>query len=118
MADNEREMKNNWWRRLIQGRWLSLSFYRRNITVVVVFVSLCVLYITFKFTVQEKQREILSLREHLYNVRTEMVRTSADYSSRILESEMTEALDTLGMPLRVAEQPPYFLGRKEAGGEK
>jgi len=115
----EEKKKGGWWRRLIQGRWLPLSVYKKNMTGVVIVVSLFVLYISFKFSVQMKQAEIISLREALANERTDMVKASAAYSSRILESEMTDVLDTLKIPLRVAEQPPYYLDSgKEAGDEE
>lgn len=110
----EQGKKRSWLKRLVQGRWLSLSAYKRNLTGVVIVVSLFLVYITFKFNVQMKLGEIISLREELSNARADLVKVSAEYSSLIRESEMTEMLDTLHLYLRVAEQPPYYLDRKNA----
>lgn len=110
------EKSNNWLRRIVQGRWLSLSSYKRNMAGVVVVVALFLIYITFKFDVQMKLGEIIVLREKLSNARTDMVKLSADYSSRTMESEMRQMLDTLHLPLKVAEQPPYYMDKRQEDG--
>ena len=100
-------------RRLVQGRWLPSSVYQRNIISVIILVVLSLTYITFKCSAQMELAEIIALRNELASERTELVKVTAEYSSRILESRMVEELDSLKLNLRVAEQPPYYLNSEE-----
>lgn len=107
-----KEVKDNWFKRAVQARWLSAGFYRRHFVGVALVVGLIVLFTLFKFDVQMKMRDIMASRKNLLNAQTDMVRVSAEYSSRIRESEMTELVDTLHLRLKAPEQPPYNLDYK------
>lgn len=108
------------WKRLRHGQWLSSGYYKRNLTGVVIIVALFLIFIAFKFDVQMKIAEIILLNDQLANAKTNMVSASAEYGSRIRESELTERLDTLHLYLKVAEQPPYYLDEQSnnSNGEK
>ena len=112
----EGRKKSSAFKRFRQGRWLSLSTYTRNAIAVVIIMSLFFIYITFKFSVQMKLDEIISLREELSNAHTEMIKVSAEYNNRIRESELIELLDSLHLGLKEVEQPPYYLD--EENGER
>ena len=102
-------------RGFIQGRWLSLRTYKRNVIGVVIVVSLFVMYITFKFDMQMKLAEIITLREELDNARTNLISVTAKYGSMTRESELTERMDTMHLNLKVPEQPPYYLDKQKHG---
>lgn len=103
---------NNWLLRLFQGRGITTDWYRKNIVAIVFTVGLILIFITFKYNAQLKQAEILKLRKELVDAKTNMVKVSAEYSSQIRESEMTQLADTMHLHLKVPEQPPYDLDRQ------
>lgn len=110
------QKKPSLWKRLRHGQWLSVGDYKRNITGVVIVVTLLLIFISFKFDIQMKIAEIIQLKDQLANAKTNMVSASAAYGSQIRESELTERLDTLHLYLRAAEQPPYYLDRQKDNG--
>ena len=96
---------------VFRGEWFTLSTYKKHIMEVVVVVTIILVYITFKFDVQMKLREIIELRKELTNVRANMINVSSEYNSRTREMEMQQLADTMKLNLKVPEQPPYNLDR-------
>ena len=88
-----------------------MSTYKNHVVEVVVAVALIMIFITFKFSVQMKLREIIELRKELTNVRANMINVSSEYNSRTREMEMIQLADTMNLRLKVAEQPPYDLDK-------
>ena len=84
---------------------------KNHVVEVVVAVALIMIFITFKFSVQMKLREIIELRKELTNVRANMINVSSEYNSRTREMEMIQLADTMNLRLKVAEQPPYDLDK-------
>ncbi len=105
--------KRNIFIRIIRGEWFSLSVFKKYLVEVLLVVTLLVIFITFKFSLQTKMGQIISLRRELVDVRTNMINVSSTYSSLTRESEMTELVDTLKLGLKAPEQPPYNLDKKQ-----
>lgn len=103
--------KRNIFKGIFRGEWFTLSTYKNHVVEVVVAVALIMIFITFKFSVQMKLREIIELRKELTNVRANMINVSSEYNSRTREMEMIQLADTMNLRLKVAEQPPYDLDK-------
>lgn len=93
--------------RLLHGQLLSLDFFRRYWLVVFTGLAIIMMYITNKYNTQTKMEEIKALTRELEIVKTERIRERSVYMSRIRESEMQHIIDSIGLGLRVSEQPPY-----------
>ncbi len=103
--------KRNIFKGFFRGEWFTLSTYKNHITEVLVIVTLIMIYITFKFNVQMKLREIIELRKELTNARANMINVSSEYNSRTREIQMIQLADTMNLNLNVSEQPPYDLDK-------
>ncbi|MDE5688472.1 MAG: hypothetical protein K2I18_07610 [Paramuribaculum sp.] len=101
-----------WLGRLIYGQVISLDFFKRHWLVVFTTVIVIMLYITQKYNCQTKMEEIRRLNTELEIVKTEHLRVRSMYMSNTRESSMQHLIDSLGLSLRVQEQPPFKLDAK------
>lgn len=97
----------------IQGEWFPVDAYKKYLVETVLVMALFAIFITFKFSVQVKLNEIISLRKELTDMRTNMIKVTSKYSSTTRESELTELVDTLKLGLKAPEQPAYNLDIKQ-----
>ncbi len=97
---------------IIQGRFFSLDFFKRNAVYIVALVVMALAYIANKFVCQSSMQEVISLRTELANAQTDLVNSSAEYSSMIRESEMTKLMREKHIDLTAPEEPPYQLHSK------
>ncbi len=95
-----------------QGRFISLDFFKRNAKYIVFVVLMALAYIANKFVCQSSMQEVISLRTELANAQTDLVNSSAEYSSMIRESEMTKLMREKHIDLTAPEEPPYQLHSK------
>ena len=98
---------------IIQGRFFSLDFFKRNAVYIVALVVMALMYIANKFVCQSSMQEVLSLRTELANAQTDLVNSSAAYNSMIRESEMTKLMQEKNIGLSAPLDPPYVLNRKK-----
>ncbi|MBR5725741.1 MAG: hypothetical protein IKX56_03295 [Muribaculaceae bacterium] len=94
---------------LIQGRFFSLDFFRRNWYYVVFIVAMALAYIGNKFTSQRSIQELISLKVELANAQTDLVNASAKYNSMIRESQMVHLMNEKRLDLAPPLDPPYEL---------
>ena len=94
---------------LIQGRFFSLDFFKRNWYYVVFIVAMALAYIGNKFTSQRSIQELISLKVELANAQTDLVNASAKYNSMIRESQMVNLMHEKHLDLTPPMDPPYEL---------
>ncbi len=97
---------------IIQGRFFSLDFFKRNAVYIIALVVMALAYIANKFVCQSSMQEVMSLRTELANAQTDLVNSSAHYNSMIRESEMTKLMREKHLGLSAPEEPPYHLPSK------
>lgn len=97
---------------IIQGRFFSLDFFKRNAVYIIALVVMALAYIANKFVCQSSMQEVLSLRTELANAQTDLVNSSATYNSMIRESEMTKLMRERHIGLCAPLEPPYELRKK------
>ena len=96
----------------IQGRMLSLEFFKRYWVYAVFIVAMALAYIGNKFACQRSIQEMLSLKTDLANAQTDLVNASAQYNSMIRESEMVKLINERHLGLAAPLDPPYELKSK------
>ncbi len=94
---------------IIQGRFFSLDFFKRNAVYIIALVVMALAYIANKFVCQSSMQEVMTLKTELSNAQTDLVNASARYNSMILESEMTTLMHQRHIDLSAPMEPPYQL---------
>ena len=94
---------------IIQGRFFSLDFFKRNAVYIIALVIMALMYIANKFVCQSSMQELLTLKTELADAQTDLVSSSAKYNSMILESEMTKLMRERNIGLSAPLEPPYKL---------
>ena len=97
---------------LMQGRFFSLDFFKRNAVYIIALVVMALMYIANKFVCQSSMQEVISLRTELSNAQTDLVNSSAAYNSMIRESEMTKLMRQKNIDLSAPLEPPFELKSK------
>ena len=98
---------------LLQGRFFSLDFFKRNWVYVVFVMAMALAYIGNKFACQSSIQELLTLQKtDLVNAQTDLVSSSAKYNSMIRESEMVKLINERHLGLSAPLDPPYELKSK------
>ena len=100
-------------RTLLQGRFFSLEFFKRNWVYVVFVVAMALAYIGNKFACQRSIQELLALKTDLANAQSDLVVSSAKYNSMIRESEMVKLMNEKRLGLTAPTTPPYELKSKK-----
>ena len=96
----------------IQGRMLSLEFFKHNWVYAVFVVAMALAYIGNKFACQRSIQELLSLKNELVDAQTDLVSASANYNSMIRESAMVKMMNERQLGLSAPDAPPYDLTTK------
>lgn len=97
----------------VQGRpFPTLFFFRRNFLYVLAILAFVLMNISKKYEYQSCLQEVINLNAELNDVRTDCVNASAQYNSKIRESEMKQLIDTSHIDLITPDQPPYTLSEK------
>lgn len=99
-------------RGLFDGKFLSVTFFKKNAPYIVFGVFMLLMFISNKYTAQQYESEIRSLKAELVKANSDWVTASAEYNSMIRESEMKARVDTMHIDLTSPEQPPYNLNIK------
>ena len=97
---------------IIQGRFFSLDFFKRNAVYIIALVIMALAYIANKFVCQSSMQEVINLKTELANAQTDRVNSSAEYNSMIRESEMTRLMQEKRLGLTAPQDPPYDLTKK------
>ncbi len=97
---------------IIQGRFFSLDFFKRNAVYIIALVIMALAYIANKFVCQSSMQEVMTLKTDLANAQTDLVTSSAQYNSMIRESELTRLMHEKNLGLAAPKDPPYVLSSK------
>ena len=95
---------------VFQGRiFLTLEFFKRYWLYIIAATVMMLMYISNKYVYQSDMAKLTELKTSLNNARTDYVDASSNYNSRILESQMKQRVDSMGIDLNISNQPPYEL---------
>lgn len=95
---------------VFQGRiFLTLEFFKRYWLYIIAATVMMLMYISNKYVYQSDMAKLKELKTSLNNARTDYVDASSNYNSRILESQMKQRVDSMGIDLNISKQPPYEL---------
>jgi len=97
---------------ILQGRFFSLDFFKRNAVYIIALVIMALTYIANKYVCQSSMEEVISLKTELANAQTDLVNSSAKYNSMIRESEMTKLMQKRRLGLSAPSDPPYIIKEK------
>ncbi len=97
---------------IIQGRFFSLDFFKRNAVYIIALVVMALAYIANKFVCQSSMQEVMTLKTDLANAQTDLVNSSAEYNSMIRESELTKLMREKNLGLVAPQEPPFVLSSK------
>lgn len=112
------DRKETFWGRIWKGQVITGSFFTRYWLQIGVLLMMVILYINNRYSCQRSMEQIRRLNTRLEVVQTESMRVRGAYMSRIRESAMRHALDSLGLSLSVQNQPPYHLSINASEEEK
>ncbi len=96
-------------RETVQGRSISLEFFKRYAIYIVGLIIMVLFYIGNKYIYQSRQETVLRLEKDLKDVHTDLVDMSARYNSMVRESHMISYVDSLNLPLTAPDKPPYVI---------
>ena len=95
---------------VFQGRiFLTLEFFKRYWLYIIAATVMMLMYISNKYVYQSDMAKLKELKTSVNNARTDYVDASSNYNSRILESQMKQRVDSMGIDLNISNQPPYEL---------
>ncbi|MCP9610751.1 FtsL-like putative cell division protein [Coprobacter tertius] len=97
---------------LFQGRFISNDFLIRQWKNILLIVFLILVYISNRYTCQQKIAEIGSLQKQLTDIRYEALTLSSELMGSSRQSQVKKLIETKGIPLEEAKQPPYKLMKK------
>lgn len=95
---------------LLSGGLIDAGFFRKHKLQIFALVVLIMWYIATKYECMTGMENIQKLEKELDVVKTERIRQSSRYMSRIRESSMAGIADSIRPGLRVQQQPPYVIG--------
>lgn len=97
-------------RRFLQGRlFLTLDFFKHYWVYVLAATIMMLMYISNKYVYQTNLEKVKELTDELNNATTDCVDASAKYNSMIVESRMTQLVDSMRIDLTAPDLPPYEL---------
>ena len=106
--------KDNWIKKTLQGRVVSYKFFVKNWYIIAGVLLLLIIFISNKYLCQTQLEQIMALSKELNNAKTDRIRASSEYNSKIRETEMRDLIDTMGINLTMPEKPPYKIEDNEA----
>lgn len=101
------EEVRQWSLKLFLGDLISSKFFSRHKFTIIGIVVLLILYISFQYECKTRMETIDNLNKELAIVRSESIRQKSAYHSHIRESVMQELVDSMGLGLKVQDQPPF-----------
>lgn len=95
------------WSDFRYGKTVSVSFFKNNAWLLILFVSIVLALIGVKYKTRTKMAEIKKLEKELVISESDMLREKAAYMTLIRETEMLRLVEKNGLGLEFQEQPPY-----------
>lgn len=94
---------------LFQGRIISNDLLFRQWKNIGIFVILVFVYISNRYTCQQKMAEIGSLQRQLTEIRYEALTLSSELMGSSRQSQVKKLIESKGINLEESKQPPYKL---------
>ena len=102
------QKKNNAWvNNLRYGQTVSLSFFRKNAWLLMIFIAIVLALMGMRYKTKTKMAEIKKLERELTRCESDKLREKAAYMSLIRETEMMRLVTENRLGLIFQEQPPY-----------
>lgn len=98
---------------VVQGRLLTLTFFKRNAWLILIVVGLVLALIGQRYSNHTKMQEIKELTKELDRATSEQLHQKSLYMSLVRENEMLKLLNERHIGLGYQEQPPYSLSRED-----
>lgn len=96
-----------WLSDLRYGQAVSLSFFKRNAWLLMIFLVLVLSLMGLRYKTKVKMAEIKKLEKELIQSQSDKLQEKAAYMSLIRETEMQRLTSEKGLGLIFQEQPPY-----------
>ena len=96
---------------LLQGRIISHDVLMRQWKKIAVIMVLLLVYISNRYTCQQKISELNRLRQELTDVRYEALTISAELMGKSRQSQVKKLMEEKGLSLEESKQPPFKLKR-------
>lgn len=91
------------------GKTVSVSFFKNNAWLLILFVAIVIALIGVKYKTRTKMAEIKTLENELVESQTNMLREKSAYMTLIRETEMLRLVQKNHLGLVFQEEPPYDL---------
>ena len=98
---------SSWVSDLRYGQTVSVSFFRKNAWLLMIFIAVVLALMGMRYKTKTKMAEIQKLEKELVRAQSEKLKEKAAYMSLIRETEMLRLVQKNNMGLVFQEQPPY-----------
>ena len=111
--DNEKvsskikETTSTWIKDIRYGQTVSVSFFKKNAWLLILFVTIVLALIGVKYKTRTKMAEVRQLEKELVVSQSNMLREKSAYMTLIRETEMLRLVEKNGLGLIFQEEPPY-----------
>lgn len=103
----KKDKKSSWVEDLRSGQTVSLSFFRKNAWLMMIFIAIVLALMGMRYKTKTKMEEIKKLEKELVKAESEKLKEKAAYMTLIRETEMMRLVSENNLGLRFQEQPPY-----------
>ena len=97
---------------IFRGKSISNEILMKNWKTTLSFIILVMIYISNRYSCQQKIVEIGLLNKQLTDLRNEAQTLSSELMGRSRQSQVQDLVDAKGLQLRSSDQPPFYLNRK------
>ena len=97
---------------IFKGRGISNEVLIKRWRSIAVFMILVLIYISNRYTCQQKIAEIGSLEKQLTDIRYEALTLSSELMGSSRQSQVQALIESKGIPLEESKQPPFKLIKK------
>ena len=96
--------------KILGGDILSAHLVRRQILLILIIVMFTIVYVTKRYSCQQKQIDIARLKQQLVNSRYKALSISSELTELSRESNVLEQLkNNNDTTLKISQQPPYII---------
>ena len=95
------------------GNVLTEDFFSKNLTFIVVLVSVVILFISQRYTVLQKISELERLKVELKDARFESLNISSDLTEMSRQGEVERMIQQYGLDLEVTSEPVFKIQKNK-----
>ena len=105
--EKKKREKTTWVSDLRYGQTVSVSFFRKNAWLLLVFIAVVLALMGMRYKTKTKMAEIKKLEVELVRSQSDKLKEKAAYMTLIRETEMMRLVSENNLGLIFQEQPPY-----------